>query len=471
MTYYDDHFHDECGVIGIIGAPPETLSSMLYYGLVSLQHRGQESAGMALYQNGQMKHFKEMGLVQEMFSKEILQRLQGDVGIGHVRYSTTGDSLLSNAQPLVVRHKGGHLALAHNGNLVNAERIRSTLENAGALFSTTIDTEVIATLIAQAYAQGKDLQTAVEQTLCEVRGAFSLTMIIEGKLVVARDPLGLRPLVIGKKGDIYIVASETCALDVLGATFLRDVEAGEMIVIDEQGLHPHFYLTSRRRAMCSFEYVYFAMPDSTLDGRNVYLSRKKAGKILYREHPVEADMVVAVPDSGIAASIGFAEASGIPFDLGMIKNKYVGRTFIQPSQEMRELAVRLKLNVLAENVNGKRIVLIDDSIVRGTTIKKLADMLRRAGAKEVHIRVCSPPVKYPCFFGIDTPNRQHLIAANHSVEDICKKIGADSLGYISEEGLVEAIEIPSCKLCTACFNGDYPMETGTEDLCVQITKR
>lgn len=456
-----DKLKEECGVIGISGADPAELSTLLYFGLISLQHRGQESAGIAVLGEERIQYYKEMGLVQEVFTKETLSRLQGKVGIGHVRYSTTGDSFVQNAQPVVVRYKGGSLALAHNGNLVNAKELRDRLENDGAVFQTSIDTEVIAALIARNYSKGLDI--ALQESLRACLGAFSLAIVIDGKLVGARDPFGLRPLSIGQRKDgSYVFASETCALDVVGAGFLRDVLPGEIVIVEGNDLRSIRYEERESSSMCSFEYVYFAMPESTIEGRNVFKSRKDAGKRLYRLQPTEADMVMAVPDSGIAAAIGYAEESGIPFDLGMIKNKYMGRTFIQPDQGMRELAVRLKLNVLKENVKGKRIILIDDSIVRGTTMKKLAAMLREAGAKEVHVRVSSPPVIHSCYFGIDTPSRSKLVAAQKSIEEIREMIDADSLVFLTGEALIDAIGLERNQLCTACFDGAYPMDVPEE---------
>lgn len=451
-----DKLSEECGVIGITGVDEERLSTLLYFGMISLQHRGQEAAGIAVL-NERIDHYKDVGLVQEVFTERQLRKLKGRIGIGHVRYSTAGDSLLQNAQPLVVRTLGGMLALAHNGNLINAMEIRTELQENGAVFQTTIDTEVIASLIARNLSMG--VVESISTSLKRCKGSFSLAIIIDGKLVAARDPYGMRPLSLGRfEGGGYIVASETCAFDVCGATFVRDILPGEILIIDGEHLESHIYEQADYGAMCSFEYVYFAMPESTIEGRNVFLTRKNAGKVLYRENPTEADMVMAVPDSGIAAAIGYAEESGIPFDLGMIKNKYLGRTFIQPSQELRELAVHLKLNVLKENIAGKRVIMIDDSIVRGTTMKKLASMLRKAGAKEVHIRICSPPVTHPCYFGIDTPSREHLVGANYTVEEIRQMIGADSLSFLSKEGLYAAIDMDRSRLCSGCFGGNYPMD-------------
>jgi len=451
-----DKLHEECGVFGIYSKSCSNISQMIYFGLVALQHRGQESAGIATYEDGKIQYYKEMGLVREIFNDKILGRLKGEVAIGHVRYSTTGESYVTNAQPLVVNYKGGSIALAHNGNLVNADKIRDELEDEGSIFQTSIDSEVIANLIAKKYKYG--YKEAITRAAQKIKGAFALTVICEGKLIGVRDPNGLRPLCIGKLDDGYVLASESCALNVVGAEFIRDVEPGEIVILDENGIESIQFDSGKKRALCSFEFVYFARPDSSLDGQSVYRSRIEAGKILAREHPVEADIVMSVPDSGTVAAIGYAEESGIPFRQGLIKNKYLGRTFIQPDQKMRELSVMLKLSVLKENVDGKRVVLIDDSIVRGTTSKRIVEMLRRAGAKEVHLRVSSPPVKYSCFFGIDTPTRKQLIGSVNSVEEIRQIIGADSLGYISIEGLIESINKSGQRLCTACFDGDYPME-------------
>lgn len=454
--FESDKLHEECGVIGIYAPGIPSISQMLCFGLIALQHRGQESAGIAVLKDNKMQYYKEMGLVQEVFNSEILDRLPADIGIGHVRYSTTGESYVSNAQPLVVRYKGGSIALAHNGNLINAGEIRGRLEDEGSIFQTSIDSEVIANLIAKNYHLG--MKEAVIESVKEIKGSFALVIVIDQMLVGVRDPNGLRPLSLAKIDGGYVFASETCAHDVVGASFVRDVEPGEIVIIDKQGVTSIVYDDSKRKSVCTFEYVYFARPDSVIDGKNVFAARKASGKILARENPVEADMVIAVPDSGIAAAIGYAEESGIPYDIGMIKNKYLGRTFIQPDQKSRELAVRLKLNVMKENVEGKRLILIDDSIVRGTTSKRIVSMLKEAGAKEVHIRVSSPPVIHSCYFGIDTPNRLQLVGATHSIEEIREMIGADSLAYLSTEGLVKSIGARKCDLCTACFDGDYPME-------------
>ncbi len=455
-----DKLGEECGVMGIYAPGRDNVPQMICFGLVALQHRGQESAGIAVSNGGTIHYHKEMGLVQEVFNDKNLAQLEGDIGIGHVRYSTTGESFVNNAQPLVVQYKGGSIALGHNGNLINAGELRDQLEEEGSIFQTSIDTEVIANLIARNYKLG--FKDALIETVKQIKGSYSLTILWDGKLIGVRDPNGLRPLCLGMLNDGYVLASETCALDVVGAKFMRDIDKGEIVIIDDSGIQSFYYDTSKKKAVCSFEYVYFARPDSIMDGRSVYRARREAGKILAKEHPAVADFVVAVPDSGTAAATGYAEASGIPYMVGLIKNKYMGRTFIQPDQKSRELAVRLKLNVLKENVEGKRIVLIDDSIVRGTTSRRIVDMLKEAGAKEVHLRVSSPPVKHSCYFGIDTPSRQHLVGAVNTIEEIREMIHADSLGFLSIDGLVESIGSGGINMCAACFNGDYPMDVPEE---------
>lgn len=451
-----DKLREECGVLGIYAPGDETLSHMMGFGLVALQHRGQESAGIATSNNGVINYYKDMGLVQDVFTNKILDRLGGDVSIGHVRYSTTGESYVSNAQPLVVNYKGGSIALAHNGNLVNAGEIRNRLEDEGSIFQTSIDSEVIANLIARKYAKG--YKDAIIDTISEIKGAFALTIICENKLIGVRDANGLRPLCLGRLDNGYVLASESCALDVVGAEFIRDIEKGEMVIIDEDGVESIIYNDSQKKAHCVFEYVYFARPDSNIDGESVYITRRDAGRVLAEEYKIDADIVIAVPDSGIDAAIGYAEASGVPYGVGLIKNKYIGRTFIKPDQKSRELAVRLKLNPLKENVKDKRVIMIDDSIVRGTTSKKIVEALRRAGAKEVHVLVSSPPVVHSCYFGIDTPERKELVGAVKTVDEICEMIGADSLGYISVKGLIKSIHKGHNELCVACFNGNYPIE-------------
>ncbi|WP_053955867.1 amidophosphoribosyltransferase [Inediibacterium massiliense] len=450
-----DKLKEECGVLGVYAPKGENISQMVYFGLHALQHRGQESAGIAANHGGEIHYYKEMGLVQEVFSDKIIQRLQGDISIGHVRYSTTGESYVTNAQPLVVHHKGGAIALAHNGNLINAGEIREELEDEGVIFQTSIDSEVIANMIARKNKLG--IENAIKETMSQIKGAYALVITYQNKLIGVRDPNGLRPLCIGKIDGGYVLSSESCAFGVLGATFIRDVEPGEMVIIENDEIRSIQYKCNEKKSLCSFEFVYFARPDSIIDGQSVYISRKNAGMMLAREYPVDADLVIAVPDSGTVAAIGYAQESKIPFGEGLIKNRYVGRTFIQPDQKMRERSVKMKLNVLKENIEGKRLVMVDDSIVRGTTSGQIVEMLKNAGAKEVHVRVCSPPVKYSCYFGIDTPSRKNLVGAVHSVEEIRQMIGADSLGYLSIEGLLNSTCMKN-DLCSACFSGDYPME-------------
>ncbi len=454
----EDKVFDECGVVGVYAPGKADIARLVYFGLHSLQHRGQESAGIASNKDGKIQYYKEMGLVQEVFNDEIIERLRGDISIGHVRYSTSGESHAVNAMPLVVYHKGGSLALAHNGNLINAEALRDEMQDQGVIFQTSIDSEVIAALIAR-YIRENSIEESIVKTLEQIRGAFALVITCGSKLIGVRDPNGIRPLCIGRLSEGYVLSSESCIFPLIQAEFVRDVEPGEMVVIEDREIKSVRYRKGARRAICSFEYVYLARPDSDIDGRSVYMARSQAGRTLAREHPAAADMVIAVPDSGTVAAIGYAEESGIPFGEGLIKNRYVGRTFIQPDQRMRELSVKLKLNVLKDNVKGKRIIMVDDSIVRGTTSGKLVKMLKDAGAREVHVRVCSPPVTHPCYFGIDTPDSDKLVAANYSVEEIRKMIGADSLGYLSVEGLLASIDLPGNSVCTACFNGDYPIRT------------
>lgn len=457
--YVEDKLHEECGVFGIYSSAKEDTAHLVYYGLYALQHRGQESAGISVMDEGHIYFHKEMGLVPEIFNEDKLNQLKGNIGIGHVRYSTTGESFVRNAQPLVVQYKKGGISLAHNGNLVNGETLREVLEESGSLFQTTIDTEVIATLIAK-YHRGEIVQ-AVKKTMELIKGSYAMVITAEDKLIGVRDNYGIRPLCIGKLEHGYVLSSESCGLDAIGASFVRDVAPGEIVVIDQEGLHSVQSNKVCAKRSCIFELIYFARPDSTIDGTNVYVSRHKAGQILARESAVAADVVIGVPDSGVAAAIGYAEASGIPYGIGLIKNKYIGRTFIQPDQALREKGVRIKLNVLKENVKDKRVVIIDDSIVRGTTSRHLVELLRKAGAKEVHMRISSPPVKHTCHFGIDTPYRKHLVGANKTVAQIQEMIGADSLSFISIEGLKEATGQEDV-FCKACFDGAYPMEVPRE---------
>ena len=447
-----DKPHEECGVFGIY-APDLEVARLTYYGLYALQHRGQESAGIAVSDGSNIQIDKGMGLVSEVFSDQSVAGMQGKMAIGHVRYSTTGSSLLANAQPLVVHYQKGMMALAHNGNLTNATELREELGMNGAVFQTTTDSEVIINLVAR--YRRDSLEDAIVKTMMDLRGAYAVVILAEDKLFGLRDPNGVRPLCLGKIGERYCLASESCALDTIGADFIRDVEPGEVVIIDEDGLHSRPGLIKNQRAGCSFEYIYFARSDSTIDQLNVSESRWRMGVELANEFPIEADLVIGVPDSGTASAIGYAATLGLPFAEGLIKNRYVGRTFIQPTQEMREIGVRLKLNANTSVLKDKRVVMIDDSIVRGTTSSKLVKMVRNAGAKEVHFLISSPPVAHPCFYGIDTAEREKLIANRLDFEGIRKFVGADSLHYLTEEGLLRALG--SKDVCLACFNGAYPV--------------
>lgn len=450
-----DKFKDECGVFGVYSPKPMDTAGITYYGLYALQHRGQESAGIAVSDGEKIEMHKGLGLITDAFKdKNDLHKLKGNVAIGHVRYSTTGANTVENSQPLVSNSKIGTIAMAHNGNLVNADVIRELLEEGGHIFHTSIDTEVIATLLARSAAKG--MERAVVDAMQAVKGSFALVIMTKDKLIGARDPHGIRPLCIGKIDDAYILSSESCALDAVGADFVRDVKPGEIVVIDENGIKSITYAESTGCQTCSFEYIYFARPDSTIDGLDVYTTRVKFGEQLYKEHKIEADLVCPVPDSGIPAAIGYSKASGIPFETGFIKNRYVGRTFISPSQEVRERAVAVKLNPLKVNVQGKRVIIIDDSIVRGTTSKHLVDAMRRAGAKEVHLLISAPPVKFPCYFGIDTAYRSELIAANHTIKETEEILGADTLGYLSMDGMYKCLSEKK-GFCVGCFNGVYPV--------------
>ncbi len=455
----DDRFHDECGVFGIYGA--KEASNLAYLGLHALQHRGQESAGIVTVDDGQLYAHRAMGLVQECFSPEQLKKLPGEVAIGHVRYSTAGGSHARNAQPLAVDTAHGSIALGHNGNLTNAEEIRATLEARGSIFTSASDTEVIVHLIALSRAAG--LVDKVIDALLQVRGAYSLVVLSSDTLIAVRDPMGVRPLVLGRLNDAHVVASEPCAFELIGAEYVRDLEPGEMLVINDQGLRTLKPFPRQPKHLCVFEYIYFARPDSRIEGRSVYSTRKALGRRLAKEHPVDADVVIPVPDSGVPSAIGYAEASGIVYDMGLVRSHYVGRTFIEPSQSIRHFGVKLKLSPVAESLRGKRVVVCDDSIVRGTTSRKIVKMIRDAGAKEVHMRVSSPPTQWPCFYGIDTPSRRELIASSHSTSEIARYITADSVGYMSIEAMIEAVrgELPAdlrdAGLCHACFSGDYPI--------------
>ena len=463
-----DKLKEECGVFGIYDFDGNDVSSTIYYGLFALQHRGQESCGIAVSDTqgpkGVVKYYKGMGLVNEVFTEESFRDMKGNIGVGHVRYSTAGASTRENAQPLVLNYIKGTLALAHNGNLINANELREELAYGGAIFQTTIDSEVIAYHIARERVSAKSAEEAVARAMNKIRGAYSLVVMSPRKLMGARDPYGFKPLCIGKRDNAYILASETCALDTIGAEFIRDVEPGEIVTITKEGIHSDksMCLPKEQEGRCIFEYIYFARPDSRIDGVNVYQSRLLAGKYLAMDSPVEADLVVGVPESGNAAALGYSLQSGIPYGTAFVKNGYVGRTFIKPKQSSRESSVRVKLNVLKEAVKGKRVIMIDDSIVRGTTSDRIVSMLKEAGAKEVHMRVSSPPFLWPCYFGTDVPAREQLIAYNRSVEEIRQMIGADSLGYLKIDRLQEMVG--GLHICKGCFTGIYPMEPPTEDL-------
>ena len=454
-----DKFHDECGVFGVYGT--EDAAALTALGLHALQHRGQEAAGIVSYDGNRFHPHRAMGLVGDVFGdSEVIRTMPGDSAIGHNRYSTAGETVLRNVQPLYADYSFGGLALAHNGNLTNARQLRRELVRTGSLFQSTMDTEVIQHLIATSL-ESRLLDRFIA-ALRAIDGAYSLVALSRRKLIGARDPLGVRPLVLGQLGDAWILASETCALDIIGASYIRDIEPGELIVIDEDGLHSHQPSPQVRKRLCIFEYIYFARPDSDVDGTNVYEARKAIGAELARESSVEADLVIPVPDSGVPAAIGYAAEAGIPFELGLIRNHYVGRTFIEPTDEIRHLGVRLKHNANRGQLKSKRVVLVDDSIVRGTTSKKIVEMVRAAGAREVHVRISSPPTRSPCFYGIDTPEASELLASNHDVEEIRKLISADSLAYISIDGLYRAMgehgrNNDAPQYCDACFSGEYPI--------------
>ncbi|MDY4516993.1 MAG: amidophosphoribosyltransferase [Lachnospiraceae bacterium] len=459
---------EECGVFGIYDFDGNDVASTIYYGLFALQHRGQESCGIAVSDTqgpkGQVQSYKGMGLVNEVFTGEELSGMKGDIGVGHVRYSTAGASTRENAQPLVLNYIKGTLALAHNGNLINTPELRKELAYGGAIFQTTIDSEVIAYHIARARVTSATAEEAVAKAMKKIKGAYSLVVMSPRKLMGARDPYGFKPLCIGKRDHAYILASESCALDTIGAEFVRDVLPGEIVTITKDGIRSDtsMCLPAKKEARCIFEYIYFARPDSHIDGVSVYHSRIMAGRYLAIDSPVDADLVVGVPESGNAAALGYSLQSGIPYGTAFVKNGYVGRTFIKPGQSSRESSVRVKLNVLKEAVKGKRVIMIDDSIVRGTTSDRIVSMLKEAGATEVHMRVSSPPFLWPCYFGTDVPAREQLIAYNRTVEEIRQLIGADSLGYLSIDRLEEMVDgLPICK---GCFTGEYPMEPPAEDI-------
>jgi amidophosphoribosyltransferase len=450
---------EECGVFGLYNQDDLNTSETIYTGLYMLQHRGQESAGIAVAANeDKIICHKGMGLVSEVFDDFILNNLKGNIGIGHVRYSTAGGSQVENAQPIVLKYLKGNLAIAHNGNLVNTNSLREELQSMGFMFQSTTDTEVVAALFARARIQNESLEESLLEVLNTISGAYSIVMITENKLIAARDPLGIRPLCLGKINNSYVIASESVALNPIGAEFVRDINPGEILIIDKNGIKSIDFKKDKKTAFCIFEYVYFARPDSKIDGESVYSSRLEAGRQLARECKIDADIVIGVPDSGIPAAIGYSRESKIPYSEGFVKNRYVGRTFIQPSQFLRDQSVKLKLSALEEQVSGKRVIMIDDSIVRGTTSKKIVALLKDAGAKEVHMLISSPPVKFPCYLGMDTPKREKLIANTHTIEEIREMIGADSIYFLSIEGLKKAPVHSKLDFCTACFDGDYPVE-------------
>lgn len=453
-----DSIHEECGVFGIYSKETCDVAAQTYVALYALQHRGQESCGIVVNDDGVLSYHKNLGLVNQVFDRETLERLgKGNIAIGHVRYSTTGNSNVSNAQPLVVRHMKGPLAIAHNGNLTNARDLREIYENKGMLFHTTNDTEVISYAITEERLSAPSIEAAVEKMMYKIKGAYSLLIMSPTKLIAARDPNGFRPLSLGELDGSYVVSSETCAFDSIGAKFIRDIRPGEIVVIDKNGLRSIETHCGSKGTICVFEYIYFARPDSVIEGSSVHQARLRAGKYLWREHPVEADIVVGVPDSGLDAALGFSLESGIPYGIGFIKNRYIGRTFIQPSQTERTNSVKIKLNALSNTVKDKRVVMIDDSMVRGTTSGRVVKLLRDAGAKEVHVRFACPQFIAPCYFGTDIDSKENLIACKMSLPEICKHIGADSLGFLSVESVKKLAGNSDCDFCVGCFTEEYPI--------------
>jgi len=454
LAYADDRFHDECGVFGVFGHPEA--ANLTYLGLYALQHRGQESAGIVSSDGADLHLHRAMGEVEEIFVPSVLATLPGNLAIGHTRYSTAGDKALLNAQPIMIDCNKGKVALGHNGNLTNAAEWRRKLEHRGSIFQSNSDTEVIVHLIAR--SQARNLSGALGDALNQVEGAYSLVMLTADELYAVRDPRGFRPLNLGKLGDAWLVASETCAFDLLNAQYVREIEPGEMLRISKSGIESIRFAPQKPHQYCVFEHVYFSRPDSIIFGRSVNESREKLGRLLAREHPVEADMVVPIPDSGVPAAIGYALESKIPFRMGLIRNHYIGRTFIEPSQAIRNFGVKLKLNPVRSLITGRRVILVDDSIVRGTTSRKLVRMMREAGATEVHMRVSCPPTVSPCYYGVDTPTKEELIASANTPEEIRKYLGADSLGYLSLSGLKQAVNDTEGKFCTSCYTGVYPTD-------------
>jgi amidophosphoribosyltransferase len=453
-TFQDDHFHDECGVFGVFDHPEA--AKLTYLGLYALQHRGQEAAGIASSDGTDVYAHKSLGHVQEIFTPAVIAHLPGSAAIGHTRYSTAGDNTVMNAQPVVIDCNKGKLALGHNGNLTNAIEVRRRLEHRGSIFQTTSDTEVIVHLIARSAA--RNLPGAIADALSQVEGAYSLVMLTRDEMYAIRDPRGFRPLNLGRIGGTWVVASETCAFDLIDAEYVREIEPGEMLRISRSGIESIRFAPEKPHQYCIFEHVYFSRPDSVIFGRPVNQSRERLGRLLAREHPVEADIVTPVPDSGVPAAIGFAADSGIPFRMALIRNHYIGRTFIEPEQAIRDFGVKLKLNPVRRMIEGQRVVLVDDSIVRGTTSRKIVRLVREAGAAEVHVRISCPPTISPCYYGVDTPRRDELIASQHNVEEIRQYLSADSLGYLSLESLRLAVEDTEGKFCTSCYTGSYPTE-------------
>ena len=450
---------ESCGVFGVY-APGEEVARLTYFGLFALQHRGQESAGIATADNGRIRLHSAMGLVSQVFNEKTLDQLRGGIAIGHNRYSTMGSSRVRNSQPILVPSPSGEIALAHNGNIVNAEYLRGELKEKGYTFSTSTDSEIIAHLLAA--APGKNLVEKIKHTMGRLQGAYSLVILTEDKLLGVRDPMGVRPLCLGSLNGGWVIASESCSLDHLGASSLREIAPGEVVVVDSAGIKSFMVGEEERKGLCIFEYIYFARPDSVINGRRLYPARQAMGVQLASEHPADADLVIGIPDSATAAGIGYSLASGIPFSEGLLKNRYVGRTFIEPEQRLRDLGVQLKFNPMPEVISGKRLVVVDDSIVRGTTTPKVIRLLRKAGAREVHMRICAPPIRYPCFFGVDMATRRELIAAQKTVPEIAEAIGADSLGYLSVDGLIQSVGLPKGLFCLACFTGDYPVPVQLE---------
>lgn len=446
---------EECGIFGIFNHPEA--ANLTYLGLYALQHRGQESCGIVSSDGAYLHAHKSMGLVADVFGKQdIFKSLPGSAAIGHVRYSTTGSSVLKNVQPIMVDYSRGSIAVAHNGNIVNAQLIKDELEAWGSIFQTTMDTEIIVHLLA--ISKASSLMDRITEALERVEGAYCLLFLNETQMVAVRDPNGFRPLCLGKRGDAYVVASESCALDLIEAQFIREIEPGEVVTIDKDGIQSFFPFKKVKPTPCIFEFIYFARPDSYIFGKNVYMVRKELGRQLAREYPIEADIVIPVPDSGVPAALGYAQESGIRFEFGLMRNHYVGRTFIEPQQSIRHFGVKIKLNPVRDIIEGKRVIVVDDSIVRGTTSRKIIKMIRSAGAKEVHALISAPPTDYPCYYGIDTPTRKELISSSHTIEEIRKYITADSLGYISQQGMLEAVGTGNTDYCRACFSGDYPVK-------------